>query len=97
MIHHHLFFFKSHVVGWGSANTNGFNQPGGGYQSSDSFFNEPPSYGGMASSGSSGNQTAQVGSIKHKILTLVHAIRTLLRIPLIFLNIVIIVYELIAG
>ncbi|KAI3630774.1 hypothetical protein MIR68_012209 [Amoeboaphelidium protococcarum] len=36
-------------------------------------------------------------SVKYRLLTLVHAIRTLLRIPLILLNIVMILYELIAG
>ncbi|KAI8927753.1 Yos1-like protein [Entophlyctis helioformis] len=36
-------------------------------------------------------------SIKHKLINLISAVRTLLRFPLVLLNIVVIVYELILG
>lgn len=36
-------------------------------------------------------------SIKSRLVTLISAIRTLLRFPLIFINVVIIIYELILG
>ncbi|KAF8005467.1 Yos1-like [Metschnikowia aff. pulcherrima] len=36
-------------------------------------------------------------SIKSRLVTLISAVRTLLRFPLIFINVVIIIYELILG
>jgi hypothetical protein len=39
----------------------------------------------------------QQDSVKQRLLTLIHAIRTLLRFPLVFMNVLIIAYELIAG
>lgn len=36
-------------------------------------------------------------SVKSRMVTLISAVRTLLRFPLIFINVVIIVYELILG
>lgn len=39
----------------------------------------------------------QEDSVKARLLTLIHAIRTLLRLPLILCNVLIILYELIAG
>ncbi|KAI8150327.1 Yos1-like protein [Fennellomyces sp. T-0311] len=39
----------------------------------------------------------QTQSVKHKIVNLISAVRTLMRIPLIAINIVVIVYELLLG
>lgn len=60
---------------------------------------------GSSTTSASGNQfQAQYGmqasndaSIKARLITLISAIRTLLRLPLIFINVLIILYELILG
>lgn len=60
---------------------------------------------GSSTAGASANQfQAQYGmqasndaSIKARLITLISAIRTLLRLPLIFINVLIILYELILG
>ncbi|SAM09341.1 hypothetical protein [Absidia glauca] len=49
----------------------------------------------MEPNGFSGDPQSQ--SVKHKIIHLISAVRTLMRIPLIAINIVVIVYELILG
>lgn len=60
---------------------------------------------GSSTTSASGNQfQAQYGmqasndaSIKARLITLISAVRTLLRLPLIFINVLIILYELILG
>ncbi|EEQ40394.1 hypothetical protein EJF18_50305 [Clavispora lusitaniae] len=44
-----------------------------------------------------GMQASNDASIKARLITLISAIRTLLRLPLIFINVLIILYELILG
>ncbi|CAO3609189.1 unnamed protein product [Cunninghamella blakesleeana] len=48
----------------------------------------------MEQNGFGGDQTQ---SFKYKIITLISAVRTLMRIPLIAINIVVILYELVLG
>ncbi|KAJ3153242.1 hypothetical protein HDU89_000871 [Geranomyces variabilis] len=50
--------------------------------------------GTLASQSQFGDQSA---SIKYKLINLISAIRTLLRFPLVGINIIVIVYELIFG
>ncbi|ABN64832.1 predicted protein [Scheffersomyces stipitis CBS 6054] len=73
--------------------------------SEDRFLNRI-GWGSSASSPNGGGQFQQYGngfdqndgtSVKTKIINLIGAIRTLLRIPLIAINVVVILYELILG
>ncbi|KAI9096217.1 Yos1-like protein [Phlyctochytrium arcticum] len=52
---------------------------------------------GLGQSSHQAHYGEDVGSIKHKIISLISAIRTLLRIPLVVINIVVICYALIFG
>ncbi|KAI8821457.1 Yos1-like protein [Fimicolochytrium jonesii] len=52
---------------------------------------------GLAHSSSQAQFGDQTQTVKYKIINLISAIRTLLRFPLVAINIVIIVYELIFG
>jgi len=70
-------------IGWGSAQA----------QTAATAYNQP--YGqGYDQTGYGGQQDVNV---KARIINLISAVRTLMRIPLIGLNLIIIVYEMIPG
>jgi hypothetical protein len=54
-------------------------------------------YGYGDFNGSIGSMTSSNDGIKSRVINLISATRTLLRIPLIIVNIVVIIYELILG
>lgn len=77
-------------IGW-SANSNSNNAN----SASMNFANNQYGYGDFGNPGSS--MATNGDGIKSRIINLISATRTLLRIPLIVVNIVVIVYELILG
>ena len=77
-------------IGW-SANTSS------NANSGSMNFGGNSQYGYGDFNGSIGSMTSGSDGIKSRVINLISATRTLLRIPLIIVNIVVIIYELILG